>query len=152
MSQIASDSLLPKNVDEALQNANWFTAKKNEYDSFVENNVWPLVKSDKKPVEKRWHFTLKFVPDGDLCRYKARFTAKGLSQVFGKSFYETYSPTTRISTIRILMCLTISNNYQLKLIDIKTAHLKASIEEDVVIKQPEGFDFSDENGKPFVCK
>ena len=67
--------------------------------------------------------------------------AKGFSQIFGKDFYETYSPTTRLSTIRILMCIAISNNYQLKQMDIKTAYLNAPIEEDVVIKQPEGFKF-----------
>ena len=112
MSQLAIDPLLPKNVDEALQNTNSFEAMKNEYDSLVENNVWSLVKSDEKPVESRWHFALKFGPDSDICCYKARFVAKGFSQVFGKDFYQTYSPTTRLSTIRLLMCLAISNDYQ----------------------------------------
>ena len=50
------------------------------------------------------------------------------------------------------MSLAISNDYQLKQLDIKTAYLNAPIEEDVVIKQPEGFEIFDENGKPFVCK
>ena len=99
LSQLAIDPLLPKNVDEALQNPNWFEAMKNVYDSLVENNVWSLVKSDEKRVGNRWYFALKFGPDSDICRYKARFVAKGFSQVFGKGFYETYSPTTRLSTI-----------------------------------------------------
>ena len=141
-----------KNVDEALQNRNWFEAMKNEYDAFAENNVWSLVKNDEKPVGSRWHFALKFGPDGDLCRYKARFDANGFSQVFGKAFYETYSPTTRVSTIRILMCLAISIDYQLKQMDIKTAYLKTPIEEYIIIEQPEGFEILDENGKPLVCK
>ena len=34
------------------------------------------------------------------------------------------------------MCLAISNDYQLKQMDTKTAYLNAPIEEDVVIKQP----------------
>ena len=105
---------------------------KNVYVSLVENNVWTLVKSDEKPIRSRWHFALKFCPDGDICRYNARF-AKGFSQVFGKGFYETYSPTTGLSTIRILMCLAISNDYQLEQMDIRTVYLNSSIEEDVVI-------------------
>ena len=153
LSQLAIDPLLPKNVDEALQNPNWFETMKNEYDSLVENNVWSLLESDEKPVGSRWPSALKFGPDGgDICRYKARFVAKGFSQVFEKDFYETYSLTTRLSTIRILMSLAISNGYQLKQMDIKIAYLNAPIEEDVVIKQPEGFELLDENGKPFVCK
>ena len=38
------------------------------------------------------------------------------------------------------LSLAISNDYQLKQMDIKTAYLNAPIEEDVVIKQPEGFE------------
>ena len=48
------------------------------------------------------------------------------------------------------MSLAISND--LKQMDIKTAYLNAPIEEDVFIKQPEGFELLDENGKPFFCK
>ena len=76
LSQLAIDPLLPKTVDEAMQNPNWFEAMKNEYDSLVENNVWSLVKSDEKPVGSRWHFALKFGPDGEICRYKARCCCK----------------------------------------------------------------------------
>ena len=36
--------------------------------------------------------------------------------------------------------------------NMKTVCLKAPIEEEVVIKQPEGFELLDENGKLFVCK
>ena len=45
LSQLAIDPLLPKNVDEALQNPNWFEARKNEYESLVEKQC--LVLSEK---------------------------------------------------------------------------------------------------------
>ena len=80
---------------------------KNEFDSLVENNVCSLVKGDEKPVGRRWHLASKFGPVADICRYKAQFVAKSFSQVFGKYFYETYSTTTRLSTITILMSLAI---------------------------------------------
>ena len=98
---------------------------KNEYKSLFENNVLSLAKNDEKPLGSRWHFDMKFGPDGDICRYKACFVAKGFSQVFERDFYD-YSHTTRLSTIRILMCLAISNDYQLKQRDIKTAYLNTS--------------------------
>ena len=50
------------------------------------------------------------------------------------------------------MCLPVSNGYQLKQMDKKTAYLNAPFEDVVVIKQPEGSEFLDENGKTFVCK
>ena len=91
---------------------------KNQYDSLVENFVWSLVKNDEKPVGNRWHFALKFDPDGDICRYKARFVAKVLAK-FSEKIFMKHSPKTRLSTIRILMSLAISNDYQLKQMDIK---------------------------------
>ena len=119
---------------------------------WLKNNVWSLVKSGEKPVGSTWHFALKFGLDCDICHYKARFVAKGFSQVLAKDFYDTYSSRTRLSTIRILMCLAISNGYQLKQMDKKTAYLNAPIEDVVISKQPEGSEFLDENGKTFVCK
>ena len=59
---------------------------KNEYDFLIEKDVWSIMKSERKPAGKRWHFALKFVPDGDICRYEAHFVAKGFREVFGKNF------------------------------------------------------------------
>ena len=69
-----------------MQNPNWFEAMKNEYVSLVENKVWSLVKSEEKTVG-RWRFALKFDPDGEICRYKSHFVAKGFRQFFEKDFY-----------------------------------------------------------------
>ena len=40
--------------------------------------------------------------------------------------------------LQFLICMANSINYQWKQMDVKTAYLNAPIEEDVVIKQPEG--------------
>ena len=50
------------------------------------------------------------------------------------------------------MCLSIFIDNSLKQMDVKTACLNAAIEEDVVIKKPEGFEIFDESGKSIVCK
>ena len=76
---------------------------KTEYNSLVENNVWELVDNQEiKPIGSRWHSALKCAPSGEKLSYKARLLAKGFSQVPGRDYNETYSPTTRLSTIRIL--------------------------------------------------
>ena len=41
LSKLAVDPLLPKNVDEALQNPNWFEAMKNEYNSRLKTMFGP---------------------------------------------------------------------------------------------------------------
>ena len=112
--QLAINPLLSKNVDEALQNPNWFKAQKTEYDSMFENNFWSLVKNEEKQVGRRAHFALKFGPDGEICCQKARFVAKNFSHIFVKDFYGRHLPSTRLSSTTISMSLFISQNYQLK--------------------------------------
>ena len=36
-------------------------------------------------------------------------------------------------------------------LDIKTAYLNAKLDEEILMKQPEGFEKFDEEGKPLVC-
>ena len=77
---------------------------KLEYNSLVENKFCELVENKaNKPTDSRWHIALKFGPSGELTKNKARFVAKGFSQVPGRDYKETYSPTTRLSTICVLI-------------------------------------------------
>ena len=55
-----------------------------------------------------------------------------------------------MSTIKIVLSLAVKNRYELKQLDIKTAYLRAKLDEDNLMKQPEGFDKIDEEGKPLV--
>ena len=103
--------MLPKSIDEAIRDKNWYEAMKLEYNSLVENRVWELVENKgNKPIGSRWHFSLKFGPSGEITRYKARYVAKGFSQVPGRDYNETYSPTTRLSTIRVLISYAVYKN------------------------------------------
>ena len=77
--------------------------------------------------------------------------AKGYSQVLGKDFHETYSPTTRLSTICLIVSLSVQKGSKIRQIDIKTAYLNAPIAEEIYMKQPEGFEQLDNKGKPLIC-
>ena len=56
-----------------------------------------------------------------------------------------------MSTIRIVLSLAVQNRYQLRQLDIKTAYLNAKLDEDILMKQPEGSEKFNEEGKPLVC-
>ena len=143
---------IPKSAKEALADPDWQEAMKKEFDSLEKNKVWELVRNrGEKPMGSRWHFALKYGPNGEISRFKARFVAKGFSQVEGRDFHETYSPTAKMSTIRIVLSLAVQNRYQLRQLDIKTAYLNAKLDEEILMKQPEGFEKFDEEGKPLVC-
>jgi Reverse transcriptase (RNA-dependent DNA polymerase) len=87
---------------------------------------------------------------GQIDNYKARLVAQGFSQVPGLDFNETYSPTIRFTTIRLILALACKYNLEVRQIDIKGAYLNGILEDDVYMRQPEGFV---EPGKEnLVCK
>ena len=83
-------------------------------------------------------------------RFKARFIAKGFSQVERGNFHSTYSPTTKMTIIRKFLSLAVQNRYELRQSDIKTAYLNAKLNEDIFMKQPEVFEKFDEEAKLVV--
>ena len=87
----------------------------------------------KKIVGSRWIFTVK--SDG---RYKARLVAKGFSQIHGINYFDTYSPTLRMDSLRILLAVSAFYDWEIHQIDVRTAYLEGDLEEDVYIKCPEG--------------
>ena len=62
---------IPNSTHEALHEQHWRKAMEVELVSLPEG---------RKAIGSHWHFTVKYGPDGELKRYKARFVAKGFSQ------------------------------------------------------------------------
>ena len=72
---------IPNSTQEALQEQQWRQAMEEGLHFLNQNNVWTLVSlpKGKKAKGSRWHFTVKYGPDGEIKRYKARFVTKGFS-------------------------------------------------------------------------
>ena len=81
-------------------------------------------------------------------KYKARFVAKGYSQIPNVDYHETFSPT----SVRMLMQLAVQDNLVVHQMDVKTAYLNAPIDCEIYIEQPERFEQQDKNGVKLVCK
>ena len=92
-------------------------------------------------------FSLKYRPNGEFYTFEARLVANGFSQVEGWDFHETFWPTTKMSTIRIVLSLAVQKRYELRQFDIKTAYLNAKLDEDILMGQSEGFENFDEEEK-----
>jgi hypothetical protein len=56
-------------------------------------------------VGSRWIYKVKKVVDGSVEKYKARFVARGFSQIEGIDYDETFSPVARYSSIRSIFAL-----------------------------------------------
>ena len=71
--------------------------------------------------------SLQMTSNNDNCEYKARFVAKGFSQVHGEDYFDTYSPITNMSSIRILLQIAVQNNFIIHHMDVKAAYLNAPL-------------------------
>ena len=104
LKELVNDNLIPKSTEAAIKIKFCYEAMKIVYNTLVENNIWELVNNQKiKPFGRFWHIALKCWPNGEIVRYKSRLVAKGFSQIPGRDYKETYSQTTRLSIISILL-------------------------------------------------
>ena len=81
---------------------------------------------------------------------KARYVAKGYSQIPGVDYHEMFAPTATMSSIRMLMQHAVQNNMHAHQIDVKTAYLNAPIDCEIFIEQPKGYEKWGENGKKLL--
>ncbi|KAD5507805.1 hypothetical protein E3N88_15508 [Mikania micrantha] len=119
----------------------WQEALKAELDSLEKRNVFgPVVRTpiDVKPVGYKWVFAIKRNEKNESVRYKARLVAQGFSQIPGVDYEETYSPVVDAITLRFLIGLTVSKGLKMRLMDVVTAYLYGTLENDIYMKIPKG--------------
>ena len=62
-------------------------------------------------------------PDGSIEKYKARFVARGFSQVEGVDYDETFAPIARYSSIRSVVSIATEMGWKIHQMDVKAAFL-----------------------------
>ena len=147
---------LPKTYKEAVGGDDpdeWKRAMDEEIESFKETETFELVErpKDAKVVRGKWVYSSKGDPTGNII-HKARFVAKGCSQVQGVNYEETFSPTARMESVRLLIAVAINNDYKIHQMDVRRAYLHAPIDCDIYCEQPEGYEAPQEGGSKLVWK
>ena len=69
-----------------------------------------------------------------------RLVAKGFTQDSGVNFLETFSPVAKIQTIRLLFFFAVQFGCFITQFDIPNAYVKAPVEENIYMEQPQGFE------------
>ncbi|CAI7917764.1 unnamed protein product [Closterium sp. NIES-53] len=89
-------------------------------------------------VSGMWIFRVKR-PPGSLLAFKARYVARGFSQRQGVDFFQTFSPTPKMTTLRVLLHVGAQRDYELHSLDFSTAFLQGSLHEEIWLRRPPGF-------------
>nr|GEW06056.1 zinc finger, CCHC-type [Tanacetum cinerariifolium] len=113
----------------------------DEIGSIMENNTCVLsdLPPGCKPLCYKWIFKRKMKVDGIVDKFKARLVIQGFRQKERIDYFDTYVPVACITTIRLLLALEAIHNLVIHQMDVKTSFLNGDLNEEVYMKQPEGF-------------
>nr|KAJ0218484.1 hypothetical protein LSAT_V11C300108620 [Lactuca sativa] len=145
----------PNTFSEAMASRDvhfWKEAIQDEIDSIMHNNTWVLydLPPGCKALGCKWIFKRKMKVDGTIDKYKSILVIQGFRQKEGIDFFHTYAPVARISTIRLLLALAAIHNLVIHQMDVKITFLNGDLDEEIYMKQPEGFVMPGNEHK--VCK
>eukprot|EP00253_Pinus_taeda_P035186 PITA_35186 len=103
-----------------------------EYDSIFRNNVWDAVlrPEDKLVVSSHWLYKVNQAADGSVEKHKAKFVARGFSQVEGIDYDETFSLVARYLSIKSILALSAQMGWKIHQMDVNIAFLNGMIEEE----------------------
>ncbi|CAI7802980.1 unnamed protein product [Closterium sp. NIES-54] len=89
-------------------------------------------------VDGMWIFSVKR-PPGSPPAFKARYVARGFSQRQGIDYFQTFSPTPKMTTLRVLLHVAAQRDCELHSLDFTTAFLQDSLHEEIWLRRPPGF-------------
>ncbi|CAI7740395.1 unnamed protein product [Closterium sp. NIES-53] len=87
-----------------------------------------------------WIFRVKR-PPGSPPAFNTRYVDRGFSQRQGVDYFQTFSPTLKMTTLRVLLHVAALRDYDLHSLDFSTAFLQGSLHEEIWLRllvQPYG--------------
>ncbi|GJW44634.1 putative ribonuclease H-like domain-containing protein [Tanacetum coccineum] len=102
-----------------------------------------------RAIRTKWVFRNKKDERGIVIRNKARLVAQGYRQEKGIDYEEVFAPVARIEAIRLFLAYTSFMGFLVYQMDVKSAFLYGTIEEEVYVTQPPGFKDPDHPNKVY---
>jgi hypothetical protein len=137
---------IPSNFKDATELSNerdlWMKAIDEEFDALKRMGTFgkPVeLPAGAKALHSGWVFVKKTHTDGSLDKYKARLVAKGYRQVKGIDYDEVFAPVASITAIRLTMSIAVHLNMKLSTIDVSSAYLYATLDKEIYLNPPEGW-------------
>ncbi|GJU81673.1 putative ribonuclease H-like domain-containing protein [Tanacetum coccineum] len=118
-----------------------FQAMQEELLQFKLQQVWVLVDlpHGMKVIGTKWVYRNKRDERGVVVRNKARLVAQGYTQEEGIDYDEVFAPVARIEAIRLFLAFASFMGFIVYQMDVKSAFLYGTIDEEVYVSQPPGF-------------
>ncbi|CAI7806310.1 unnamed protein product [Closterium sp. NIES-54] len=138
-----SDIPTPRSYAEAIEgpySSQWQAAMDAEMASWKSTGTYV----DEVPppganiVSGMWIFKVKR-PPGSPPAFKVRYVARGFSQRQGVDFFQTFSPTPKMTTLLVLLHVAAQRDYELHSLDFSKAFLQGSLHEEIWLRRPPGF-------------
>ncbi|CAI7836306.1 unnamed protein product, partial [Closterium sp. NIES-53] len=139
----APDIPTPRSYAEAIEgpySSQWQAAMDAEIASWKSRSTYV----DEVPppganiVSGMWIFRVKWLP-GSPPVFKALYVARGFSHRQGVEFFQTFSPTPKMTTLRVLLHVAAQRDYELHSLDFSIAFLQGSLHEEIWLRRPPGF-------------
>ena len=117
----------------------WVASKSLELQNLDRLGTFEVV--DHLPKGKRalgfkWVHKVK-MENGRPVKYKSRLTVMGCHQRAGIDFSETFSPVARLSALRLIIALGVTENFHYHQLDVGNAFPNADVEEEIYMKAPQ---------------
>ncbi|CAI6000159.1 unnamed protein product [Closterium sp. NIES-65] len=142
----APDIPTPRSYAEAIKgpySSQWQLAMDAEMTSWKSTGTYvdEVLPPGANIVSGMWIFRVKR-PPGSPPIFKARYVARGFSQRQGVDYFQTFSPTPKMTTLRVLLHIAAQRDYELRSLDFGTACMQGSLHEEIWLRRPPGFTVS----------
>jgi len=137
----------PRSVKEALSSLyapQWTIAIDKELYSLLKNGTYEIVRRPlhQKVIGSKFAFKIKDA-ETDTPIFKARFVAKGFTQVPHVDYEDTFAPVAKATSVRLVFAHAGGNELLVNHFDVETAFLNSIIDRIMYIEQPIGFEHPD---------
>jgi hypothetical protein len=153
VSEMQSDPTSEKEARSGPNREKWLAAEKEEFTALMEEDVAELVDRphDATVLPSKFVYKTKTTENGDVARHKARFVPLGCCDPW-KKLKETFSPTLRYATLRVIIALAALLGVIIHQLDVKTAFLNGILTTRVYVEQPTGFEQGNREKKVWRLK
>ena len=126
----------------AFNNGLWKKACHDEFEALEHKKTWEEcdLPPGRKAIPTKWHLKVKGDKVGKVSRFKGRVVVRAFDQIEGIDFNETFSPVAGMTAIRLFLAIAAHKKWRISQLDVKTAFLNSSLDEEIYIELPEGYD------------